>query len=230
MPHLHSKSFDFERTWWRLFQKRVVHTKFDIYVFIIFLYNIVANNSAFLENELHFILSSIFLLGWKESVMNREQCRRLQNVQPDTNLGDLPSKFMLNLRADLDSKPETCNWRAFLIKAADEPRYRFRYHCFIYVAVFISFRGPLWPWSYGSWIYNYMYLHICNQCLSPLMLWVRISIRARCTTLCDKGCQWLAIGGQWFSLDPPVSSTQKTDRYDMTEIFLKVALNTINQL
>ena len=24
-------------------------------------------------------------------------------------------------------------------------------------------------WSYGSWIYNYL----CNQCLSPLMLWVR---------------------------------------------------------
>jgi len=23
--------------------------------------------------------------------------------------------------------------------------------------------------------------YICNQCLSPLMLWVRISIRARCT-------------------------------------------------
>jgi hypothetical protein len=45
-----------------------------------------------------------------------------------------------------------------------------------------------WPWSYGSWIYDYL----CNQCLSPLMLWVRISIRTRCTTLCDKVCQWLA--------------------------------------
>jgi hypothetical protein len=51
-----------------------------------------------------------------------------------------------------------------------------------------------WPWSYGSWIYNYL----CNQCLSPLMLWVRISIRARCTTLCEKVCQWLATG-RWFS-------------------------------
>jgi len=36
-------------------------------------------------------------------------------------------------------------------------------------------QGPSWPWSYGSWSYNYL----CNQCLSPLMLWVRISIRAR---------------------------------------------------
>jgi hypothetical protein len=25
------------------------------------------------------------------------------------------------------------------------------------------------PWSYGSWIYN----HLCNQCLSPVMVWVR---------------------------------------------------------
>lgn len=55
--------------------------------------------------------------------MNREQCRRLQNVEPDTNLGDLPSKFMLKLRDELDSNPETCNWRAFLDKAADEGRY-----------------------------------------------------------------------------------------------------------
>ena len=29
------QSFDFERTWWRLFQKRVVCTKFDIYVLLL---------------------------------------------------------------------------------------------------------------------------------------------------------------------------------------------------
>ena len=68
-------------------------------------------------------------------------------------------------------------------------------------------QGPSLPWSYGSWIYNYQ----CNQCLSPLMLWVRISIRARCTTLYDKICQRLATG-RWFSPGPPVSSTNKTDR------------------
>jgi hypothetical protein len=32
----------------------------------------------------------------------------------------------------------------------------------------ILIEGPSWPWSYGSWIYNYL----CNQCLSPLMLLV----------------------------------------------------------
>jgi hypothetical protein len=32
-------SFDFERTWWRLFQKRVVRTKFYIYGFIPFKVN-----------------------------------------------------------------------------------------------------------------------------------------------------------------------------------------------
>jgi hypothetical protein len=33
--------------------------------------------------------------------------------------------------------------------------------------------------------------------------------------------------GWWFSLGTPVSSTNKTDRLDITEILLKVALNTI---
>jgi hypothetical protein len=47
------------------------------------------------------------------------------------------------------------------------------------------------------------------------------------TTLCDKVCLWLAIG-RWFSPGTPVSSTNKTDRHDITEILLKVALNTIN--
>ena len=75
-----------------------------------------------------------------------------------------------------------------------------------------------------SWIYNYL----CNQCLSPLMLWVWISIRVRCTTSYDKVCQWLALGW-WFSPGPPVSSTNKTDIHDITEILLKVALNTIKQ-
>jgi hypothetical protein len=84
--------------------------------------------------------------------------------------------------------------------------------------------GLSWPWSCGRWIYNCL----CNQCLSPLKSWVQILMRARCTTLCDKVCQWLATG-RWFSLGTPVSSTNKTDCHDITEILLKVALNTIKQ-
>jgi hypothetical protein len=40
----------------------------------------------------------------------------------------------------------------------------------------ISNVGPSCPWTYDRWIYNYL----CNECLSPLMVWVQISIRARC--------------------------------------------------
>jgi hypothetical protein len=87
---------------------------------------------------------------------------------------------------------------------------------------YIPSQGSSCPWSYGNWIYNYL----CNQCLSPLMLWVQITFRARCTTLYDKVCQLLATG-RWFTQGPPVSSYNKTDRYDITEILLKVALNTI---
>jgi len=77
-------------------------------------------------------------------------------------------------------------------------------------------KGSSWPWSYGSWIYNYAYAigvynHWCCEFESR--------------SLCDKVCQWLATG-RWFSPGPPVSSTNKTDRHDITEILFKVALNT----
>ena len=45
------------------------------------------------------------------------------------------------------------------------------------------------------------------------------------TTLCDKVCQWLKTG-RWFSPGTPVSSANKTDHQHITEILLKVALNT----
>ena len=47
---------------------------------------------------------------------------------------------------------------------------------------------------------------------------------------CNKVCQWLATG-RWSSSGTLISSTNKTDRHDIhvTEILLKVALNTITQ-
>ena len=80
----------------------------------------------------------------------------------------------------------------------------------------------MWSGLYGSWIYNYL----CNQCLSPLT-WVPIPLRWAVldTTLYDKVCHWHPAG-RWFSLGTGVSFN-KTDRHDMSEILLKVALNTI---
>ena len=46
------------------------------------------------------------------------------------------------------------------------------------------------------------------------------------TTLCDEVCQWL-VAGRGFSPGTPVSTTNKTDRHDIAEILLKVALSTI---
>ena len=46
------------------------------------------------------------------------------------------------------------------------------------------------------------------------------------TTLCDKVCHWL-VAGWWFCEGIPVFSTNKTDRHDITEIVLNVALNTV---
>ena len=48
------------------------------------------------------------------------------------------------------------------------------------------------------------------------------------TTLDDKVCQWIAAN-RWFSPFTPVYSTNKTHRYGITEILLKVA-QTIAQM
>ena len=79
-------------------------------------------------------------------------------------------------------------------------------------------------WSYGSWIYNYL----CNQCLSSLMLWVQ-TLLLRCvldTTLCEKVYQWLAAGLDFLRFPPPIKLTC----HNITEILLKVAINTIHHL
>jgi hypothetical protein len=44
----------------------------------------------------------------------------------------------------------------------------------------------------------------------------------------DKDYQLLAHG-RWFSPGTPASSTAKTDRHEIAEILLKVALNTKNK-
>ena len=90
-------------------------------------------------------------------------------------------------------------------------------------------------YTLGEWFHRVrgalvvIIVYLCNQCLSPLTLWVRILHKRGTldTTLCDKVRQWLATG-RWFSPGTPVSSTNKTDRHDITETLLKVAINTIN--
>ena len=110
------------------------------------------------------------------------------------------------------------------------PPMRFASICRIqYTCTFTQvMKGPSLSWSYGSWLYNYL----CNQCQLPLTLQFRIPLGrgVHDKTFCDKVCQWLATC-RWFSPVTPDSSTSppisKTDRHDITEILLKVALNTI---
>ena len=75
---------------------------------------------------------------------------------------------------------------------------------------------------------NQSYKHITNTA------WVRArlcKLRKGCTRLAatsDTVYQLLAHG-RWFSLGTSASSTIKTGRHDIAEIWLKVAINTINQ-
>jgi len=70
---------------------------------------------------------------------------------------------------------------------------------------------------------------LCNQCLSPLKLWVRTPFMAKCTRY---NIMWWSLSvtcdRSVVSPGTPVSSTNKTGGHDIAEILLKVALNNIN--
>ena len=54
-----------------------------------------------------------------------------------------------------------------------------------------------------------------------------MNLLARLVIIMDIKLWILLVIGQWFFPGPPVSSTNNTDRYDITERLLQVALNTI---
>ena len=115
---------------------------------------------------------------------------------------------------------EVFDWWALALLAKDY---------LIFCRSFVSVIRPsvvvakLWHFDH---LQNY---YLCNRCLSPLILCGFDSRRKRCTTQCDKVCQWPATG-RWFSPGTPVSSINKTDHHDITEIVLKVALIKIKQI
>jgi len=77
-------------------------------------------------------------------------------------------------------------------------------------------------WQYISFVFFDVYMFL-------LVFWhhlFSIEISQFFSTLCDEVCQWF-VGGWWFSTGTPVSSTNKSYCYDITEILLKVALNAI---
>jgi hypothetical protein len=94
---------------------------------------------------------------------------------------------------------------------------------FFFILFFRFWAALSWWWSYISWIYNYL----CNQCLSPLMLWVWVPFIAgvRDTILCDQVCQWLATG-RWFSPWTPGFFILIFEIVDCTFIF-KMTLNNL---
>jgi hypothetical protein len=84
--------------------------------------------------------------------------------------------------------------------------------------------GLSWPWSYGSWIYNYAsisaYHHWCCEFESRSGRGVQHYVIKFVSDLQQvSGFFWVL----WFP--PPI----KTNRHNITEILLKVTLSTIKQ-
>jgi hypothetical protein len=96
------------------------------------------------------------------------------------------------------------------------------------VCLFLMLRHcGIFSFPFISWIFYHIHLHqylsfIFTGIFFPQIKFFDVTDD---TTLI---LQWPATGW-WFSPGTPVSSTNKTDCHDITEILLKVALNTINQ-
>ena len=92
---------------------------------------------------------------------------------------------------------------------------------------YIENMGLSWSWSYVSWI------NLCSQYRSITTNIVSLNpVHGKVYSIQHYVikfvwvCQWLATG-RWFSLGTLVSSNNKTDCHVITDILLKVALNTI---
>ena len=84
---------------------------------------------------------------------------------------------------------------------------------------FINCNRLWWERSCSCLIFVYIYNQYISQQSVPITTHFASSHQLD-TTVCDKVCQRLAAG-QWFS---PISSTNKTDRHDITVSLLKVVL------
>ena len=92
-----------------------------------------------------------------------------------------------------------------------------------FLNLFAYQQGPSWPWSYGSWIYIY----ICNH------LPITTDVVGLTPAKGEDPVQHYVIQFvsdlrqvSGFLRVLMVSSTNKTDLHDKTEILLKVAFNT----
>ena len=82
-------------------------------------------------------------------------------------------------------------------------------------------------WRISSYCFTCCVTHIMISCSIHLDLIMIIMVMKRSNKL-STGIYNNLVSDRWFSPGSPVCSTNKTDCHDITEIFLKVALNTRN--
>jgi hypothetical protein len=102
--------------------------------------------------------------------------------------------------------------------------------CDIRVCLLIYFKRSCYrsnmPYSnneYICFLNIYIYIFVAHRCFIFVVHSEVYSIQHYMINI----CQWLSAG-RWFSPGTPVSSTNKIDRHDISDILLNVTLNTNN--
>jgi hypothetical protein len=122
-----------------------------------------------------------------------------------TRLGDIGTDCTCSWKSNYHMITPTIGWRLTSCKSKRQKLSHYHKNCHSSLettmqslqrtnqnvrATYTNFVTDGWSWSYGSWIYNYL----CNPCLSPLMLWVRIPLMARCTRY---NIMWWSLSVTW---------------------------------
>jgi hypothetical protein len=84
--------------------------------------------------------------------------------------------------------------------------------------------GASWSWSYGSWISNYL----CNQCISPLTLWVRIQLMARWPRYNSMWYIWLVACGRSVLFSAFLHQWNRLPRYNWNIVESGVKHHNLN--
>ena len=180
--------FDFNRTWWRLFQKRT-----KIYVFIFF---IVCPSSIYgislHYRYLRFHTSSSILLG--------------QADVHEISFKNVNIYFNCSQWQTFKGYLTLATWSLFDLLA-------------IVFYVFFLFTAFNYPFGFSKRFCNFLGFFTKDDEIdeSPCIG------HYQCIRVIWQGL----VVGRWFSPGTSVSSTNETDRHDITDIWLKVALKTI---
>jgi hypothetical protein len=156
----------------------------NLYIFIIWSYYVYTNNLYIFIIWSYYVYNKLFIqvMIWSVFVFQHDKCVAEGNPHADlfNNVSNIHVSLFINLFTvavlSCIQYPRVCIQYLRVCGGKDCNSFNEKLlYCLKLKKCVCCIEGP--SWSYGSWFYSYL----CNQCLSPLKLWVGIRLILRCT-------------------------------------------------